>query len=107
MVFQDFQLFPHLTAIGNVMEVLRSGARAGHGRGPRGRRPNCSRGSGLADRAGAYPRLSGGQKQRVAIARVLAMRPADCCATRSPVRLDPELKGEVLAVLENLKAGAV
>ncbi len=59
---------------------------------------------GLADRAGAYPReLSGGQKQRVAIARAMAMSPRGLLCDEITSALDPELKGEVLAVLEDLK----
>jgi polar amino acid transport system ATP-binding protein len=103
MIFQDFQLFPHLTALQNVMEAPRcvqklSKADA-HQRAMRllGR-------VGLADRAAAYPQeLSGGQKQRVAIARAMAMEPRGLLCDEITSALDPELKSEVLAVLEDLK----
>lgn len=103
MIFQDFQLFPHFTALGNVMEAPRhvlglSQADA------RCRAMDLLARVGLADRADAYPReLSGGQKQRVAIARALAMDPAGLLCDEITSALDPELKGEVLAVLEDLK----
>jgi polar amino acid transport system ATP-binding protein len=103
MIFQDFQLFPHLTALENVIEapvqVLRLPRAAAEERGLRllGR-------VGLADRAGAYPRqLSGGQKQRVAIARALAMEPRGLLCDEITSALDPELKSEVLDVVEGLK----
>jgi polar amino acid transport system ATP-binding protein len=103
MVFQDFQLFPHLTAVENVIEapvhvlkVLRADAvkRALH----------LLERVGLADRGDAYPRqLSGGQKQRVAIARALAMQPRGLLCDEITSALDPELKHEVLTVLEDLR----
>ena len=84
MIFQDFQLFPHLTALQNVMEaprcVLKLSKPEAHQRAMR-----LLDRVGLADHCGAYPEeLSGGQKQRVAIARAMAMEPRACCATRSP-----------------------
>jgi len=104
MIFQDFQLFPHLTAAGNIMEapvhVLGMSAAAA-----RQRAVQLLARVGLADRADAYPReLSGGQKQRVAIARALAMEPRGLLCDEITSALDPELKHEVLAVLEELKA---
>ncbi|MEX2561053.1 MAG: amino acid ABC transporter ATP-binding protein, partial [Pirellulales bacterium] len=103
MVFQDFQLFPHLTALENVIEaplhVLRLPRHAAVERGMEllGR-------VRLADRAAAYPgELSGGQKQRVAIARAVAMQPRGLLCDEITHSLDPELKHEVLAVLEDLK----
>jgi polar amino acid transport system ATP-binding protein len=103
MIFQDFQLFPHLTALGNVVEAPRhvlglSAAQAeGRARALLGR-------VGLASHADAYPRqLSGGQKQRVAIARALAMEPRGLLCDEITSALDPELKGEVLDVLVDLK----
>ncbi len=103
MIFQDFQLFPHLTALQNVMEaprcVLRLSRAEAHDRAMRllGR-------VGLADRAAAYPQeLSGGQKQRVAIARAMAMEPRGLLCDEITSALDPELKNEVLSVLEDLK----
>ncbi len=103
MIFQDFQLFPHLTAAGNIMEapvhVLRVTASEA-----RERAMKLLARVGLADRADAYPReLSGGQKQRVAIARALAMEPRGLLCDEITSALDPELKHEVLGVLEDLK----
>jgi polar amino acid transport system ATP-binding protein len=103
MIFQDFQLFPHLTALGNVIEaplqVLRLSPDAARERG----RSLLAR-VGLGDREDAYPRqLSGGQKQRVAIARALAMEPRGLLCDEITSALDPELKNEVLTVLEDLK----
>ena len=102
MVFQRFNLFPHMTALGNVIEapvrvrhVPRQQAEA-EGRALLER-------VGLADRAGAYPsQLSGGQQQRVAIARALAMRPALMLFDEPTSALDPELVGEVLDVMRGL-----
>jgi ABC-type polar amino acid transport system ATPase subunit len=103
MIFQDFQLFPHLTALQNVMESPRSVLKLS-------KVAACDRGMkllervGLGDRADAYPlELSGGQKQRVAIARALAMEPRGLLCDEITSALDPELKGEVLVVLESLK----
>src|SRR5207302_3541062 len=99
----DFHLFPHWTALQNVVEapmrvlgLSRSDA-VGRGMGLLKR-------VGLAERASAYPhQLSGGQKQRVAIARALAMEPRGLLCDEITSALDPELKAEVLAVLESLK----
>ena len=74
MVFQEFHLFPHLTALENVALAPRVVAAETGARRPRPRAASSSRASGSADRARSYPsELSGGQKQRVAIARALAM----------------------------------
>lgn len=103
MVFQDFQLFPHMTALENVAEAPI------HVRGlPRSVALERARALlarvGLEDRADAFPReLSGGQKQRVAIARALAMEPKALLCDEITSALDPELKGEVLSVIEQLK----
>lgn len=102
MVFQHFNLFPHMTALGNVIEapihvlkVAKDQAIA-EGRILLGQ-------VGLADRADAYPsQLSGGQKQRVAIARCLAMQPQLMLLDEVTSALDPELVGEVLAVIRDL-----
>src|SRR3954465_1635796 len=97
-VFQSFNLFPHLTALDNIVEAPVSAQGrprhevAAEARGLLGR-------VGLAGREGAYPRrLSGGQQQRVAIARALAMRPAVLLFDEPTSALDPELVGEVLSV---------
>ncbi|MCB8879876.1 amino acid ABC transporter ATP-binding protein [Acidisoma cellulosilytica] len=102
MVFQRFNLFPHLTALGNVME----GPVQVQGRDKASARKDAmellSR-VGLADKAGNYPsQLSGGQQQRVAIARALAMRPKLMLFDEPTSALDPELVGEVLAVMREL-----
>jgi polar amino acid transport system ATP-binding protein len=102
MVFQQFNLFPHRTAAGNVMEglltVRRQPSAVAHARAmvELGR-------VGLADKADEYPaRLSGGQKQRVAIARALAMDPELLLFDEPTSALDPELVGEVLGVIHAL-----
>jgi ABC-type polar amino acid transport system ATPase subunit len=103
MVFQDFQLFPHLTALQNVSEaphrVLGLSRQHANERGM----DLLSR-VGLADRAHYYPHhLSGGQQQRVAIARALAMQPRGLLCDEITSALDPELKCEVLDVLADLR----
>jgi ABC-type polar amino acid transport system ATPase subunit len=102
LVFQDFQLFPHMTAIQNVMEgpvtVKRVPKEAA-----RKQAMEMLETVGLADKADEYPiRLSGGQKQRVAIARALAMEPDVMLFDEPTSALDPELIGEVLAVMKSL-----
>jgi polar amino acid transport system ATP-binding protein len=104
MVFQRFNLFPHMTALGNVIEApmrVRGVAKA----------EAIAKGEallkrvGLADKRDQYPnRLSGGQQQRVAIARALAMEPALMLFDEATSALDPELVGEVLAVMKDLAA---
>jgi polar amino acid transport system ATP-binding protein len=103
MVFQDFQLFPHLTALDNVIEAPMRVLKLSRPEAVACGRALLER-VGLADRAAAYPeQLSGGQKQRVAIARALAMQPRALLCDEITSALDPELKHEVLSVLENLK----
>lgn len=102
MVFQHFNLFPHMTALQNVMEgpvtVLKT---------PKAQAESEARALlakvGLLERADYYPdKLSGGQKQRVAIARALAMKPTVMLFDEATSALDPELVGEVLNVIKAL-----
>jgi polar amino acid transport system ATP-binding protein len=102
MVFQQFNLFPHMTAIGNVMEGLRTVRRQSR-QAARARAEKELARVGLADKAETYPaHLSGGQKQRVAIARALAMDPELLLFDEPTSALDPELVGEVLNVIRAL-----
>lgn len=104
MIFQDFQLFPHMTVLDNVTCA-----------------PRCVRGQsrdeatvkarellrrvGMADHESKYPsQLSGGQKQRVAIARALAMEPRGLLCDEITSALDPKLKAEVISVMRDLKS---
>ncbi|HZZ81540.1 MAG TPA: amino acid ABC transporter ATP-binding protein [Gemmataceae bacterium] len=103
MIFQDFQLFPHLSVLANVTEapVRVLGLAPGVARE---RAETLLRRVGMADHCRAYPQqLSGGQKQRVAIARALAMEPRGLLCDEITSALDPELKNEVLGVLEDLR----
>jgi polar amino acid transport system ATP-binding protein len=102
MVFQHFNLFPHMTALGNVMEAP-VGVRKEPRAEARARAVELLEKVGLADKRSAYPRqLSGGQQQRVAIARALAMRPRLMLFDEPTSALDPELVSEVLDVMRNL-----
>ena len=102
MVFQQFNLFPHMTAIGNVMEGLRTVRRQSKAEARVRAEKELAR-VGLADKAETYPaHLSGGQKQRVAIARALAMDPEMLLFDEPTSALDPELVGEVLTVIRSL-----
>jgi polar amino acid transport system ATP-binding protein len=100
-VFQNFNLFPHLTVLENVVEApIAQGLRAADART---RALALLTRVGLADKAGAYPRqLSGGQQQRVAIARALALDPDVLLFDEPTSALDPELVGEVLQVIRTL-----
>ena len=101
-VFQSFNLFPHLTALDNVVEAPVSAQGRRRSEVVAEARELLER-VGLADKADVYPRqLSGGQQQRVAIARALAMRPAVLLFDEPTSALDPELVGEVLGVIEDL-----
>ncbi|HEY5821932.1 MAG TPA: amino acid ABC transporter ATP-binding protein [Propionibacteriaceae bacterium] len=105
MVFQRFNLFPHMTALENVMEAPIQ---------VKGQRKSAVKAEalalldkvGLAERADYYPaQLSGGQQQRVAIARALAMKPELMLFDEPTSALDPELVGEVLKVMRDLAEG--
>ncbi|MGW3343948.1 amino acid ABC transporter ATP-binding protein [Nonomuraea rubra] len=102
MVFQQFNLFPHMTVLQNVIEAP-VGVRGEPRDQARERAHALLRRVGLEDKAGNYPRqLSGGQQQRVAIARALAMRPKLMLFDEPTSALDPELVGEVLATMKGL-----
>ncbi|QQR38490.1 amino acid ABC transporter permease/ATP-binding protein [Devosia rhizoryzae] len=102
MVFQNFNLFPHLTALENVVEAPISVAGVPREQALASGRDLLAR-VGLADKADVYPRhLSGGQQQRVAIARALALRPKVLLFDEPTSALDPELVGEVLDVIKEL-----
>jgi polar amino acid transport system ATP-binding protein len=102
MVFQQFNLFPHMTALGNVMEGLRTVRGLGRDEAAAKALEQLRR-VGLEEKAQTYPaRLSGGQKQRVAIARALAMEPEVLLFDEPTSALDPELVGEVLRVIRTL-----
>ena len=104
MVFQHFNLWPHMTALGNVAEPLRR-VRGLNAREAGERATAMLTRVGLAAKAEAYPsRLSGGQQQRVAIARALAMQPRLMLFDEPTSALDPELVGEVLEVMKSLAA---
>ncbi len=107
MVFQSFNLYPHMTALGNVslalVKVLRK---------PRAQAERIALATldqvGLSDKARAYPaELSGGQQQRVAIARALALEPKLMLFDEPTSALDPELVGSVLNVMRELKRGGM
>lgn len=102
MVFQRFNLFPHLTAKQNVMEALIQVRKISKREAEQKALLQLDR-VGLSDRADHYPaQLSGGQQQRVAIARALAMEPKLMLFDEPTSALDPELVGEVLAVMREL-----
>ncbi|MCS0636847.1 amino acid ABC transporter ATP-binding protein [Streptomyces sp. LP05-1] len=104
MVFQQFNLFPHVTVTENLTLPQRRVLGRGKEEAARVARENLER-VGLADKAGAYPaQLSGGQQQRVAIARALAMDPQVMLFDEPTSALDPELVGDVLAVMRMLAA---
>ncbi|WP_436520297.1 amino acid ABC transporter ATP-binding protein [Actinoplanes sp. HUAS TT8] len=103
-VFQNFNLFPHLTALENVAEAPISALKKNRIETYERSRALLDR-VGLADKVDAYPRqLSGGQQQRVAIARALALEPRLILFDEPTSALDPELVGEVLDVLRDLAA---
>ncbi|PSK67345.1 L-cystine import ATP-binding protein TcyC [Micromonospora sp. MH33] len=107
MVFQRFHLFPHRTALENVMEGLVA-VKGVPAAAARRRAADLLDRVGLADRAHHYPaQLSGGQQQRVAIARSLAMSPKLMLFDEPTSALDPELVGEVLEVMKDLAASGM
>jgi polar amino acid transport system ATP-binding protein len=102
MVFQHFNLFGHMTALGNVCEAPVQVRKVGRKQAAARGRELLER-VGLADKTDAFPaQLSGGQQQRVAIARALAMDPKLMLFDEPTSALDPELVGEVLAVMRGL-----
>ncbi|WP_167396642.1 amino acid ABC transporter ATP-binding protein [Streptomyces antioxidans] len=101
-VFQNFNLFPHLTVLENVVEAPVSALRRPRKEAVSAAEALLAR-VGLADKTAAYPRqLSGGQQQRVAIARALALEPELLLFDEPTSALDPELVGEVLDVIKDL-----
>jgi polar amino acid transport system ATP-binding protein len=107
MVFQSFNLYPHMTALGNVMLALRKVLRKSRDEARALALAALDR-VGLAAKAGAYPaELSGGQQQRVAIARALALEPKMMLFDEPTSALDPELVGSVLNVMRELKRGGM
>ncbi|HEX8543195.1 MAG TPA: amino acid ABC transporter ATP-binding protein [Pseudomonas sp.] len=102
MVFQQFNLWPHMTAIGNVCEALRRVRKLSADEANQRGMAMLDK-VGLAHKAASYPaQLSGGQQQRVAIARALAMEPHIMLFDEPTSALDPELVGEVLQVMKTL-----
>ncbi|MGM1017245.1 MAG: amino acid ABC transporter ATP-binding protein [Actinomycetota bacterium] len=102
MVFQSFNLFPHLSVLGNLTVAQRQVLRRSKDEAQRVAKEMLER-VGLADKVDAYPgHLSGGQQQRVAIARALCMNPDMMLFDEPTSALDPELVGEVLQVMRTL-----
>ena len=107
MVFQSFNLYPHMTALGNVALALRKVRKLARAEAT-ARALAALAQVGLADRAAAYPNeLSGGQQQRVGIARALALDPKIVLFDEPTSALDPELVGSVLAAMRELKAAGM
>jgi len=107
MVFQQFNLFPHLSALENVSLAPRIVRGTSPVAADEQARELLAR-VGLGDRCGSYPHeLSGGQQQRVAIARALAMQPEVMLFDEPTSSLDPEMRDEVMAVIRGLAAGGM
>jgi ABC-type polar amino acid transport system ATPase subunit len=103
MVFQSFNLYPHMNALGNVTLALRKVQRLARAEAEEKGMAALTR-VGLAEKARAYPNeLSGGQQQRVAIARALALEPRILLFDEPTSALDPELVGSVLKVMRELR----
>ncbi len=103
MVFQSFNLYPHMTALGNVTLALRKVQKLGRDEADRKGKAALDR-VGLSDKYASYPNeLSGGQQQRVGIARSLALEPLIVLFDEPTSALDPELVGGVLNVMRELK----
>ena len=107
MVFQHFNLFPHMTVLENMtlapIQLLKQSKEEAEAKAM-----NLLQRVGLADRADAYPsQLSGGQKQRIAIVRALAMEPEVMLFDEPTSALDPEMVGEVLEVMKELAKGGM
>jgi polar amino acid transport system ATP-binding protein len=104
MVFQSFNLFPHLSVLDNINLLVRGRSRAEASRASRELLARV----GLADKEASYPdQLSGGQQQRVAIARALALHPRVMLFDEATSALDPEMIGEVLDVMRALAEGGM
>ncbi|GGR73432.1 polar amino acid transport system ATP-binding protein [Nocardioides luteus] len=104
MVFQSFNLFPHMTVLRNLTVAQEKVLKRGRAESVEIARANLEK-VGLSDKADAYPaHLSGGQQQRVAIARALSMNPDMMLFDEPTSALDPELVGDVLAVMKSLAA---
>jgi polar amino acid transport system ATP-binding protein len=107
IVFQSYNLFPHLTIMENITLAPRAAKRIGRSEA-RQLAEDVLRRVGLEDKAHSYPeQLSGGQQQRAAIARSLAMQPKVMLFDEVTSALDPELTGEVLKVIADLAAGGM
>ena len=107
MVFQQFNLFPHLSALENITLAPRI-VRGLTADASAKRAKELLARVGLGDRGGAYPHeLSGGQQQRVAIARALAQDPAVLLFDEPTSALDPEMRDEVMGVIKDLRAGGM